>query len=396
MGTYDYYGNFCTCPPRRVYINMRTRAGVETPSYPVTAFDINSSSMGTAVDKASFIALWNADPDNYVIGKLFGAGGPFSFYILVNSGQTPPLYVIGDYGSSPVNLLPTANAGVDQTITLPASTATLSGSGVDPDGTIVSYLWTKVSGPAGVTITSATSASTGLTALQAGTYVYNLRVTDNNGGNGDDTITIIVNPAVFGFMTQPVNQTVSEGSNVTITGAIQNGTPNYVAKWYKNGPLVLTQSAQSSTTVSATFTPANGDQFYVTVTDSLGNLVTSNTVNITVTPAVIMMTYGWGSNDPYVDNATVPIIENPASISITHNDDLIVNFPSPAVDHFLVFKEPSTEAVKTKWFSTNLNYGTIPDAAFRSPFVIAGFRYYVSRDAAGVAFDYTISFQLQK
>ena len=37
--------------------------------------------------------------------------------------------------------------GPDQSITLPVNTATLSGSGSDADGTVVSYSWTQISGP---------------------------------------------------------------------------------------------------------------------------------------------------------------------------------------------------------------------------------------------------------
>ena len=50
------------------------------------------------------------------------------------------------------NQLPVADAGLDQTITLPANTVTLSGSGSDADGTISSYNWTKISGPLSYTI----------------------------------------------------------------------------------------------------------------------------------------------------------------------------------------------------------------------------------------------------
>ena len=53
------------------------------------------------------------------------------------------------------NISPTANAGTDQSITLPTSTVSLSGSGTDPDGTISAYSWTKISGPASGTITNA-------------------------------------------------------------------------------------------------------------------------------------------------------------------------------------------------------------------------------------------------
>ena len=40
-----------------------------------------------------------------------------------------------------------ANAGPDQTVTLPTTTLVLNGSGNDTDGTITTYAWTKVSGP---------------------------------------------------------------------------------------------------------------------------------------------------------------------------------------------------------------------------------------------------------
>jgi hypothetical protein len=65
----------------------------------------------------------------------------------------------------PVNQLPTANAGSDQTIQLPTATASLSGSGTDADGTIASYAWTKASGPAGGVITTPATANTTITGL---------------------------------------------------------------------------------------------------------------------------------------------------------------------------------------------------------------------------------------
>jgi hypothetical protein len=49
--------------------------------------------------------------------------------------------------TSLVNKTPSVNAGNDQTVTLPVNSVALTGSGSDSDGTISSYLWTKVSGP---------------------------------------------------------------------------------------------------------------------------------------------------------------------------------------------------------------------------------------------------------
>lgn len=71
-------------------------------------------------------------------------------------------------------------------------TTTLSGSGTDADGTIASYQWRKISGPAGGTITSPTAAVTTVTALVAGVYIYELMVTDNQGATGTDTVQITV------------------------------------------------------------------------------------------------------------------------------------------------------------------------------------------------------------
>ena len=55
--------------------------------------------------------------------------------------------------AAPANQPPVANAGTDQTITLPINSVTINGSGSsDPDGSISTYLWTKISGPTQFTI----------------------------------------------------------------------------------------------------------------------------------------------------------------------------------------------------------------------------------------------------
>ena len=48
------------------------------------------------------------------------------------------------------NIPPNANAGSDQTITLPINSVNLSGTGTDSDGSISSYAWSSVSGPASI------------------------------------------------------------------------------------------------------------------------------------------------------------------------------------------------------------------------------------------------------
>jgi hypothetical protein len=89
--------------------------------------------------------------------------------------------------------IPTANAGTDQTITLPTSSVTLSGSGTESGGTIKSYSWKMISGPTQYTFSNTAIVNPVISNLAAGTYVCQLTVTDNNGTTATDQVTITVN-----------------------------------------------------------------------------------------------------------------------------------------------------------------------------------------------------------
>ncbi|MCB0709857.1 MAG: hypothetical protein KDC15_10760, partial [Chitinophagaceae bacterium] len=118
----------------------------------------------------------------------------------------------------------------DQTITLPTNTVTLTGSGNDPDGSIAAYLWTKISGPA-CTITDPNSDVTTVTGMLQGTYRFELRVTDNNGAYGRDTMQVTVNAAPTNIpptanagpdqsITLPTNSVTLNGSGNDPDGSI--------------------------------------------------------------------------------------------------------------------------------------------------------------------------------
>ncbi|MEO6731288.1 MAG: T9SS type A sorting domain-containing protein, partial [Ferruginibacter sp.] len=96
-----------------------------------------------------------------------------------------------------INQAPTANAGTDKTITFPANSTSLSGSGTDIDGTITGYAWVKIAGPASGTIATANSATTAINNLVQGVYSFELTVTDNNGATGKDTVQVTVNSAII-------------------------------------------------------------------------------------------------------------------------------------------------------------------------------------------------------
>src|SRR5690349_9330758 len=90
------------------------------------------------------------------------------------------------------NIAPKANAGADQSIPVswnyfPFLNATPS---TDQDGWIVSYKWTKISGPTQYSLSSANTAQTKANGLVAGTYVFRVTVTDNQGATSYDDVTV--------------------------------------------------------------------------------------------------------------------------------------------------------------------------------------------------------------
>jgi hypothetical protein len=89
-----------------------------------------------------------------------------------------------------LNKVPKVDAGPFQNITVKGDSITLSGSATDPDGTIVAYLWSQVSGPVVSNIANPGSASTIISKMINGTYVFQLAATDNEGATGVDTVSI--------------------------------------------------------------------------------------------------------------------------------------------------------------------------------------------------------------
>jgi poly(3-hydroxybutyrate) depolymerase len=124
---------------------------------------------------------------------------------------------------------PTANAGAAITVQLPISQTTLSGAASTvTNGTIAAYSWSQQSGPANAVIDSPKAASTLVTGLSAGVYVFGLTITDNTGKTSSATVQVTVNAAV---------QAPVAGSS--IPGKIE-------ASSYKSSLGVMTQSTSDT------------------------------------------------------------------------------------------------------------------------------------------------------
>lgn len=227
------------------------------------------------------------------------------------------------------NISPRVDAGVNQTITLPTNSVTLTGTASDPDGSIAGYLWTKTSGPT-CTIVSPASATTNITGLTAGTYIFNLKVVDNRGKSASDSITVIVNPVPN---TNPIagtgaNQTITLPTNsVTVNGSSSTDPDGSIVSylWTKiSGPASSTITSPTSAITTITGLTAGTYVFQLTVTDNLG-ATGSKSTTIIVNSALPV-------NQPPIANAggnktiTLPTATVTLTGSATDADGTVVSY----------------------------------------------------------------------
>lgn len=182
---------------------------------------------------------------------------------------------------------PVANAGADKAVTLPANSVVINGSATDTDGTISGFAWTRQSGPNTPTLSGANSANLTASGLVAGTYVFRLTVTDNQGATAFDDVNVVVsgntaptaNAGADQAITLPTNSVVLTG-----TGTDPGGSITAYAWTRVSGP--NTPAITGGNTASATISGliAGTYVYRLTVTDN-GGLTGTDDVNIVVSSA---------------------------------------------------------------------------------------------------------------
>ena len=256
-----------------------------------TATDSDGTIVNAAWVKISGPADGNIETPNSLGTKVSGLSkGTYQFELTVTDNKGAIVKDTVEIKVNPAdNILPVANAGADQSITLPKSGLILFGGGKDEDGYITSFAWAKISGPGGEKIVYPNSGYTIITSLQEGTYQFELTVTDNKAAIAKDTMQIIVNPAENRapaadagsdqIITLPVNSTNLLGNGYDIDGTIAS------YKWEKiSGPsqFVIENNTSSSTRIKEL---TEGDyELELTVTDDKG-AIGKDTMMITVNPA---------------------------------------------------------------------------------------------------------------
>jgi hypothetical protein len=166
----------------------------------------------TQISGPSAAALINSTTNVLTASSLIIGTYVFRLRVTDNSGNTDSDYI--KLSVTAPNILPVANAGADKTITLPANSVTITGSGTDADGTIASYAWTKVSGGA-ATLSGTATTTLSVSGLVQGAYVFRLTVTDNKGGSKSDDMRVTVNASAGTTINK--DPIVSAGSDKTIT-----------------------------------------------------------------------------------------------------------------------------------------------------------------------------------
>jgi C4-type Zn-finger protein len=286
----------------------------DAPNLPPTANAGKNESITLPVNSVTLNGSTSSDPDGTITSYLWTKkSGPTNVKISNNTAATTKVegLVAGTYifnltvtdnqgaiASSSVvikvnpqiNQSPIADAGKDQSIQLPENSVTLTGSGSnDPDGTIASYQWTKKSGPDAATISNKTSSNTKVTGLIAGTYVFNLMVTDNQGATASSAVTVVVNakgnlpPIVKAGKDQsiqlPKNSVMLDGSGSTDS----DGSISSYQWTQKSGPSSAAINYDTAATTKVSDLIAGKYVFKLTITDNQG-AKTSSEISITVLP----------------------------------------------------------------------------------------------------------------
>ncbi len=219
--------------------------------------------------------------------SLNGVGVPYNFLITDFYNKirpTPPSIGAVEYAGISSTVI--ANAGPNQTITLPLDSVILTGLGSTAiNSTISTYQWTQVSGPSIAKFATPNAGTTKVTTLKAGVYIFGLLVTNNNNESSAATVTVtviaqnlppIANAGSDQTITAPV-------SSVSVDGSLSNDPDGTIAtfSWSQvSGPSTgtIANSNSTKTTISALVTGIY--IFKLTVTDNQG---LSANVQITIT-----------------------------------------------------------------------------------------------------------------
>jgi len=207
-------------------------------------------------------AVTFADASALITTATFGAEGAYVLRLTAddteyNASDTVAITV----HPVPDNLAPIVNAGADQLLSPPATSAALSGTVNDdgrPPSSSLTYVWTKVSGPGIVNFSSPAALLTTATFSEAGVYVLRLTANDTELTGSDDVRITLDGTNKAPTANAGPDQTVAYPKTVTLSGAvIDDGLPLDSVlsfNWSKvSGPGTVTFASANALQTTATF-----------------------------------------------------------------------------------------------------------------------------------------------
>ena len=256
----------------------------------VLNYSLSTKPEGMTIDAATGLIQWTPSQ---------AGGANVEVWVTDQGGRSDTQDFVITIAPASTNQAPQVNAGVDQTITLPA-TANLAGTVTDdglpnPPAT-VTINWTKDSGPGTVTFGTPNAPTTTAMFSMEGTYV--LRLTANDSlliASATATITVNAADNQAPQVNAGPDQTITLPATANLAGTVtDDGLPNtpgvVTVAWSQvDGPGTVTFVSPTNATTTATFSSAG--VYVLRLTASDGVLTGTSDVTITVNPT-------GGGNDP--------------------------------------------------------------------------------------------------
>jgi hypothetical protein len=209
-----------------------------------------------------------------------------------------------------------------------------------------------------------------LTLQATGEFMYAL------SGGANIMPNTILSPLIF--IIQPNNNVVTVGMSVTFNALAVNGVAPITYQWQKNGVNI-----GGATSANLTINPvalSDAGTFDCVATDASGQVITSRIANLVVNNVPLTGSYYYGGTDYFSAlSGGTDAISYQGTFPITHNAPLSIPYPLAAANNmFLVIRVPIGESLKTTWFNTPFNNGTIQptDGIFRVPLQPVGLPLY--------------------
>lgn len=158
----------------------------------------------------------------------------------------------------------------------------LDGSGsTDTDGSITNYAWSQTGGTSVTLANGDTSTAAFAAPNSAGVLTFSLTLTDNDGANNSNSISVRVNNPPTVTATAPPS--VNAGDSVTLSGSARDSDGTVASYSWTQTSGVSVNLANSNKSIASFTAPGSAGvvSFRLTVTDNNGATATT-TVNTTV------------------------------------------------------------------------------------------------------------------